>query len=641
MGRRKKADARAANSTTVPSASSSRNKKKPTHQHAVSPTNGPTTSSQLPRPPPPFTTALPPALSNLTSITTTSTSSSSSYRLLSPRKLYLIHTDHHPPDFKRRIFLVPLVTNTLILAALVYRVCSILPVYIAIGLATLGVPSSTTSSSSFSSPSPSPSWTGQQASHVTAGSTPWSWKRDDNILGVIVGRAAMFLVDYILYIAVWPWPRAFFFCFSTPGGPLSWRRRLGGFRAREAVVRVSRRWDVELFSEAVDGKEGVSSTTATTAGAVGRLAREIAQFHGKIHDVQGIREGTSWGEKSQQGGLLKERILPALDPAWMRPRTGYMMLSADWDLHFDAMTTLQGLLDCDDSDSSLSYPLKSSSSEESSTATATAAAATATTTTTATPSASATAAEVGAGAEANTVTSANPSANPNAHDSASASANASIKGNTNACTSLASERKQDKAPPKWSDIDSPLLLVHDSNYGGWCVWRLNDDSSGSSSSTTTPGTTTSGTTTAGAAESEAEKRAEKEEEAASRQKMKLIKSRLVAMGKESVFYRWVELLQYEYESSRPPPPQPPPQPTGSDDNKLTSLDDDDGDGEVGGDFDGGGYDSDARKQRQQQKQQQQHDDSTRRQVRELFEKEGIDFDEFWRDVEGGVIGVKG
>jgi hypothetical protein len=75
-----------------------------------------------------------------------------------------------------------------------------------------------------------------------------------------------------------------------------------------------------------------------------------------------------------------------------------------------------------------------------------------------------------------------------------------------------------------------------------------------------------------------------------RRKIVAFKNELTAMGKEDVFFRWIEIVQFE--SSRP--------------------------GEFG-------------PERQQQ---------TMLKARELFEANGIDFDQFWEKV-GGMKGMPG
>ena len=42
--------------------------------------------------------------------------------------------------------------------------------------------------------------------------------------------------------------------------------------------------------------------------------------------------------------VLRDRILPAIDTEWMRTRTGYMMMNADYDLDLPAMLDAEGMV---------------------------------------------------------------------------------------------------------------------------------------------------------------------------------------------------------------------------------------------------------------------------------------------------------
>ncbi|KAI9798184.1 MAG: hypothetical protein M1833_004933 [Piccolia ochrophora] len=334
-------------------------------------------------PPAPFT-LLPPALEPLVST-------------LTPGKIYIIHADAHPLEFKRRIFAVPFITNVMLSAVLLYRAYTIVPVYLSIANTTFGGAAAS------------------DASQLT-------WTQ----LFIVIGkRFAMFAFDYALLALLFPWPRAFFFDGGGDGGgggsgsgisPFIWRWRLGGFRATEAVVRVSRRaWD-----EAVD---------PATLGDAGNAA-------------------------------MRDRILPAVEEAWMRSRTGYMMLGADWDLDFGVMARAQGLVD----DGTLA----------------------------------------------------------------------------------------------WGDLKKTVVLH--ARACGWCaweVWRLDEEGTGGE---------------------------------AGRKKIVAFKDRLTQMGKESLFFRWIELVQYE--STQP-----------------------------------GGFTP-------------QRQAAAMAQVRELFERQGVNFEDFWRDM-GGMEGMPG
>ncbi|CAK4031953.1 hypothetical protein MYCFIDRAFT_110798 [Lecanosticta acicola] len=124
---------------------------------------------------------------------------------------------------------------------------------------------------------------------------------------ILLRRTLMFAMDFLLFRFIGPWPLTFFA--EQPANPTSWRWNLG-FQKEEIIVRVSRHWGAEEL-------------------------------------VQGVKQG-------EQNPFFKTRILPAIEPAFMR-KTGYLMMDKDWDLEFELMLdahTLakQGELAMDDLD---------------------------------------------------------------------------------------------------------------------------------------------------------------------------------------------------------------------------------------------------------------------------------------------------
>lgn len=109
----------------------------------------------------------------------------------------------------------------------------------------------------------------------------------------IARRTSKFMVDLVIYVFVWPWPKAFFMG-QTIGNPVLWRLRLG-FSEREIVVRRSRRWFVQSK---------------------------------KLFD-----------EGSKEQDLLFNNVGKATDPMWMSEKTGYLMLNKEWDLDWKSMVT--------------------------------------------------------------------------------------------------------------------------------------------------------------------------------------------------------------------------------------------------------------------------------------------------------------
>ncbi|EEP82564.1 predicted protein [Uncinocarpus reesii 1704] len=97
-------------------------------------------------------------------------------------------------------------------------------------------------------------------------------------------RTVTFLFDYLLITLFLPWPVRFL------SGPARWRWEIG-FQRAEIIVRKSRDW-----SEAL---------------------------------------GRTWIRDDEE--TMKERVIPAITPLRLR-KTGYLLIDADWDLDFAAMT---------------------------------------------------------------------------------------------------------------------------------------------------------------------------------------------------------------------------------------------------------------------------------------------------------------
>ena len=204
---------------------------------------------------------------------------------LTPGRIYITHIDAHPPAFKRQIFLVPLLTNTVILLLLCWRIYAAAPGYVA-------------SISAFFEPissSPARPISSSPARPVSLPLSTRAW--------AFVRTAAVVLADWGLGALAWAWPHGFFF--GTPASPLLWRWSVR-FAPREVVVRVSRRWS-----------QGLDPT------------------------------------RDADLALVRDKVLPAVDRHFMEPRTGYMMLSRDWDLDYEAMLAAHALVgeeDVDDDD---------------------------------------------------------------------------------------------------------------------------------------------------------------------------------------------------------------------------------------------------------------------------------------------------
>lgn len=201
---------------------------------------------------------------------------------LDPTHIYVIHIDNHLRNLKQRIFAVPVLLNIAIVAGLLYRAWVAIPVYFEIVVATMGY---------------------ENAQKVHVKDTPWGM-----LGGEIAQRAGLFMLDYFLFTILGPWPMDFFI--GSPSNPTSstrWRWRVG-FRDTEVVVRRSRKWDEALRQSS---KEWASSGAAI---------------------------------ERDEGAVMKDRIMPAVSPRWLRDKTGYLMMDKSWDLDFAAMVTAYSLV---------------------------------------------------------------------------------------------------------------------------------------------------------------------------------------------------------------------------------------------------------------------------------------------------------
>ena len=257
-------------------------------------------------------------------------------------------------------------------------------------------------------------------------------------------RMGLFLMDYILWAVVGGWPWEFFVGRKGEGevGPVAWRWEVR-FREVEVVVRRSRRWDERLLATVGDG---------------------------------GMKLWASDGEKvdRDEEGVMRERIMPAVAPLWVRAKTGYAMLDKSWDLDFGAMVRAHELLAVAASEGATS------------------------------------------GVEGDAVT---------------------------------------------LDTFRTTVLVYEEGKGwlAWPVWKLEESQCG--------------------------------EQEAQRRKIVQMKDRLTAMGKENLFFAWVEMVQFESSAH-------------------------------------GGFTVERQR-------------GAVEKARRLFEAQGVDFQDFWAAIEGGVEGMMG
>jgi hypothetical protein len=191
--------------------------------------------------------------------------------------VYITHIDAHPAWFKQRVFLVPVGLNLSIGLFLAWRAYVQLPWYWALTMSLLG-----------------------NENHTTIMFSQLSWA---SLILQVALRSLNFLVDWLLYVVVGPWPMSFFF--DSPGSPVSWRWKIG-FRDEEIYVRESRGWGaLELLGEA---------------------------------------EGST-GKAGQDSPYFNTRVLPAVDAKTLREKTGYMLMGKDFDLYFAGMIKATELVD--------------------------------------------------------------------------------------------------------------------------------------------------------------------------------------------------------------------------------------------------------------------------------------------------------
>jgi len=196
---------------------------------------------------------------------------------LSESTVYITHLDVAPRSFKRRIFAVPVALNLTISILLFWRAYIQLPYYLLIIQSFFG-----------------------EANESTIYFQGLSWGQ---LFWAIVKRGTTFVIDWILFRIVGPWPYTFFFESADKGGnPARWRWKVG-FRDEEIYVRSSRGW----------GKEEL----------VGREAKR----------------------KGEDSPFFRTKVLPALDKQRLREKTGYMLMDGDWDLEFAAMVEATELID--------------------------------------------------------------------------------------------------------------------------------------------------------------------------------------------------------------------------------------------------------------------------------------------------------
>ena len=224
-----------------------------------SPLSSKSTTTTILNPPKPFTRPSPKLNEFLTK--------------LSNQHVYITHIDTKPREFKMKIFMVPVLMNVLICAGILWRIATVGPFYMKICFSMMG-----------------------KYNDLTIDTTNMPL---NDILYEILQRTMVFMVDLLIYVFIWPWPRDFF-AGRTIGNPIAWRFAVR-FQDKEIIVRRSRKWD------------------------------------------RGI--GNVLNEESSGTQLLFSNVRQAVNPIWMNEKTGYLMLNKEWDLDWRTMIVATTMVD--------------------------------------------------------------------------------------------------------------------------------------------------------------------------------------------------------------------------------------------------------------------------------------------------------
>ncbi|KAF2760942.1 hypothetical protein EJ05DRAFT_247458 [Pseudovirgaria hyperparasitica] len=192
--------------------------------------------------------------------------------LLNPEYVYITHVDDHPTFFKKQIFAVPVIMNLSIAIGLLYRLYVQLPWYWSLLLTVWGYETSTTV---------------DKSKHTTK-----------ELVWIMLGRSAHFMIDFLLMRFIVPWPVSFFT--EDGGNPTEWRLAIG-FKDKEIYVRRSRSFKAKDILEA---------------------------------ETQG-----------RENPFFKVRIIPAVDTKIVRDKTGYATMGSDYDLDFGVMVAAERLIE--------------------------------------------------------------------------------------------------------------------------------------------------------------------------------------------------------------------------------------------------------------------------------------------------------
>ncbi|KAI9762099.1 MAG: hypothetical protein M4579_000579, partial [Chaenotheca gracillima] len=240
---------------------------------------------------------------------------------LSPRHIYLLHTDTFPAQHKKNVFLVPLALNTLLVLILLWRAYTGLPVY-ASYLETLFAPST-----------PGDGTPGSAAGVNTT------------TIAEMLRRAVTLGLDYALFAWVGVWPAGFFLGVGGmdrgaeegergPGSPFLNRLfHARGFWDNEIVVRRSRRsWDTVLSAGDV-GLSAAEDDPRTARGSFAPLERRTPAQILASEDPEFL-----------DGKIARSKVSDATDEAYVCARSGMGMIGRDWEVDFEAMGIVEDMI---------------------------------------------------------------------------------------------------------------------------------------------------------------------------------------------------------------------------------------------------------------------------------------------------------
>ena len=195
--------------------------------------------------------------------------------------VYLVHVDNTPPTLKKRVFVVPVILNFLIILGLCVRIYYAAPVYLEQIITIFGYD------------------TAYKVDTRTAGA--------GELMNTVSSRTLLLMLDYSIFALIGSWPREFLFGSKTSRfvGPWEWRRTIG-FRETEIIVRRGRKWDTPLL--------------------VGESLDQVK----------------TWSIDDEL--TLKVKVDPAMRTSYVG-KTGYLLLDKDWDLDFKGMLDAHKLVD--------------------------------------------------------------------------------------------------------------------------------------------------------------------------------------------------------------------------------------------------------------------------------------------------------